>query len=385
MGDDKALTAPSILFLADYGASGGTRTYFKQLLALYAEKHARVTVVRTYEEADDEIDSLCHQYGFTCVGLSSVVGDNDILRGKSIARYFLERHSFRNFVRKTAADVVVASVGAPELFLGAVNLASKSIYILHTYPHTSKNILKGFLRRMFFSIFVSSSTKILTVSEYSRKRILQAWGLWGRTSNVEVIYSTAGDSVSTASIAGAGAINILTVGHVVPYKNPDTWINVALLFKRNSPDLNIRFKWLGDGSLLSECRDRVKRLGFESFVSFAGHDDDVASHYRQCDIYFQPSLIESLGLSVLDAMRYGKPCIVANTGGLPEVVSDGESGWVVDADNVEEMAYRVEMLAKDKMLRGVMGQRATKIYEERFSLKRWAKEMWRIHGDMLKT
>lgn len=387
MGVNDIVLAPSILLLAEYDSSGGTRTYFKQLLALYAEQHARVTVVRAYEKQDEEIDSLCRQYGFSCVGLSSIVGENNILRGKSISRYFLERHLFRDFVKQAGADIVVASVGTPELYLGAVTLADKSIYILHTYPHTSRNILKGFLRRAFFSIFSSSSTKFLTVSKYSKERMLQAWGLWGRTNNVSVIYSTVGNSVATSQLADTDAdtINILTVGHVTPYKNPDAWISVAALLRDRLPSFNIKFKWVGDGSLLGQCRDKVLHLKLGSFVSFVGHDHDVASHYIQCDIYLQPSLIESLGLSVLDAMRYGKPCIVANTGGLPETICEGKSGWVVDVNDVEEMACRIEMLAKDKTLRESMGQQARKMYEERFSNTRWAKEMWRFHTDLLEA
>jgi glycosyltransferase involved in cell wall biosynthesis len=380
MGGKVAFSTLNILLFADYGETGGTRTYFKQLLSLYAEKNASVTVVRTYEEQDSEIDSLCCQYGFRCVNLSSIVDANKILQGKPVIRFFLERYLLKNFVKISAADIVVASVGSPELFLAALCWANRSIYILHTYPHVTKHFLKRFIRKLFFSIFVSTGMNILTVSKYSRSCILRGWGLWGNKNAVKVIYNTAGKDVLTEPLRRGSTINILTVGHTVTYKNPDTWINVAILLRKNSPDLDIKFKWVGDGSRLSECRDKVKSLGAESYISFVGRDNNVAEHYSQCDIYVQPSHIESLGLSVLDAMRHGKPCVVANTGGLPEVVCNGKSGWVVEADNVEEMARRIEMLARNKQLRETFGRSSKEIYNKLFGIDQWAKDIWALHN-----
>lgn len=381
MADNEALQAPSILLLAEYGATGGTRTYFKQLLALYAEKCARVTVLRTFE--DEEIDNLCHLYGFGCVSLSSIVGETDIFRGKFPSRLLLEKHLFKKFMKIVDADIVVASVGTPELFLGAISWVKQPIYILHTYPMSTKNLLKRTLRKFFLSSFIPTEAKIITVSKFAKRCIHYAWGLWGHSKPVSVVYNTAGDLIINKASPSSGIVNVLTVGHVEIYKNPETWINMAIYLRKNMPGLNIKFTWVGDGSKLDECRAKVRVLCAESFISFVGRDNDVTKYYELCDIYVQPSYIESLGLSVLDAMRYGKPCVVANTGGLPEVVRDGESGWVVDADDVKQMACKIEVLVKDIRLREEMGRRALWIYEERFSKKQWTDEIWRHHAKVL--
>ena len=200
-----------------------------------------------------------------------------------------------------------------------------------------------------------------------------------------MIYSSVGEPVITRSLPDNGTINVLTVGHTETYKNPDVWIKVAIFLRKSSTDLDIRFKWVGDGSRFNELRDRVQSLGAETYISFIGRDNNLTEHYNQCDIYMQPSHVESLGLSVLDAMRHGKPSVVANTGGLPEVICDGKSGWVIEADNVEEIAYRIEMLARDKELREVMGKHAMRIYEKLFADSRWTEEMWSHHEHMLKA
>lgn len=376
-------SAPSVLLLAEYGSTGGTRTYFKQLLALYAEKCVRVTVLRTYEKDDEEIDNLCRVYGFRCVGLSSITRKRNIFQGRFPFRLLLERRLFKDFVRNANPDLVVVSVGTPELFLGVLGLSKKAIYILHTYPRISRRRYLGPLKRLLFSMFVPSAARILTVSEFSKNCILHAWGLGARSINVMVVYSTMGSVPKTRVLPKTDVVQVLTVGHVEAYKNPDTWIGMAVLLKKNVFGVDVRFTWVGDGAMLDGCREKVKGLGAESYIEFVGRDNAVAKYYEQCDIYVQPSHIESLGLAVLDAMRYGRPCIVANTGGLPEAVCDGKTGWVVGADDAETMAQKVGDLVRDEELREAMGQQALRMYEKMFSSERWADEMWRHHENML--
>ncbi len=369
---------PHILLLAEYGSSGGTRTYFKQLLALYAEKHAQVTVLRTYEKKDDEIDQICDVYGFKCINVTTIIGKKNILQGRWPFRHLVERRLFRKFIIKTNPDFVVASVGTPELFLGAISTAEKSIYILHTYPNVANSYLKRGLKSLFFKYLISSNTTVITVSEFSKNKILRAWGMINKSSNVKVVYSTMGEIVIEKSPHALNELNILTVGHLVGYKNPDAWINIAILLRQKMPLTDFKFTWVGDGELLETCRNKIKNFGADSYIKFVGHDSEIAKYYDQCDIYVQPSLIESLSLSVLDAMRYGIPCVVANTGGLPELVRDRANGYVVDPNNLNLMAKKISLL-KNKALREQMGARAKKYYQKKFTSLKWVEQMWRHH------
>jgi glycosyltransferase involved in cell wall biosynthesis len=190
-----------------------------------------------------------------------------------------------------------------------------------------------------------------------------------------------GDIVTDNSFHTLNEVHVLTVGHVVSYKNPDTWIKMAILLKQNMPLVDFRFTWVGDGSLLKTCQDMIKNLGAESYIRFVGRDNSIAKYYEQCDIYVQPSFIESLGLSVLDAMRHGKPCVVANVGGLPELVRDGVNGWVVDAFSAEAMAIKIGLL-KNKDLREQMGVEAIKLYQEKFMNRKWKENIWQSHEDV---
>lgn len=372
---------PKILLLAEYGASGGTRTYFKQLISLYAEKQARVTILRSHR--DNEIDDLCKVHRFDCFELSDVLRGKNLYGGRLVWRMVYERNLFRKFVRQIAPDIVVASVGTPELYVGALSLSERAIYILHTYPSSAGTCLRQRIKRFIYSTVFPKQLKIITVSQYAKQRIMEAWGLEGRANDIAVVSSSVGELQKMKSTNDNRLLTVLTVGHVVDYKNPEGWLRAASHLKKKNPGLNVRFVWLGDGPDLERYRRRAFELGAQDYVTFAGHDNDVSNYYKQCDVYVQPSRVESLGLSVLDAMRQGLPCVVANTGGLPELITHGENGWVVDADDYEGLSSRIESLLRDVQSRERFGKYSQKIYEQRFSSKKWAEAMWSHHVSLL--
>ena len=179
-------------------------------------------------------------------------------------------------------------------------------------------------------------------------------------------------------------LNILTVGHLVEYKNPNLWIDLAVLMKQNMLTNDFQFTWVGEGPLLKQCRDKVLALGLESSINFVGPDNLISKYYSQCDIYLQLSHIESLGLSVLDAMRHGKPCVVAKSGGLVELVQSGKNGWVVDLNNLESIAAKINSLCCPN-LREQMGRESMVLYEKKHSRLAWETNMWSIHKSLIKT
>lgn len=372
---------PKILLLADYGASGGTRTYFKQLLGLYIEKGARVTILRTH--SDKEIGDLCQAHGLECFELSDVVRGQNLYSGRLPWRVVHERHLFRKFIRSIGADLVVASVGTAELYIGALSLSAHSLYILHTYPSNASTGLRQRIKRFTYSLVFPKQVKIITVSEYAKKRIMDAWGLEGRANDISVVSSTVGELKTMKNTHNGRPLTVLTVGHVVDYKNPDTWLRMAVNFRQNNPDLDVKFVWLGDGPELEAYRRKVLEFNAETYVTFVGHDNDVSKYYEQCDVYVQPSRIEALGLSVLDAMRRGLPCVVARTGGLPELIAHNDNGWLVDADDFEALSSRVESLLNDAQCRERFGKCSLERYEKYFSSKRWAEVMWSQHASLL--
>lgn len=377
--ENKGQNRPSVLLLAEYDCVGGTRTYAKQLVDFYVQNNYELTMLAKGPTDDADMASYCQSFGVRLLRYEDVaVGELGISgRPWHLNR---ERRTLNGFIDELCPQMVVASVGTPGLFLGHMGCGRRSIYILHTYPQPTQISWRRLLGKLIWGAWIPADFRLITVSQFARSRILYAWGGWRRKGDISVIYSTAGKPV-VAPKSTDDCIRVLTVGHVVDYKNPLLWIEEAAHALEQLPTL--RFVWVGPGPLLEQCRHRVRLLGLQEKVVFTDASTDLHKHYQSCDIYLQPSKIESLGLSVLDAMRYGKPAVVTNVGGLPELVRNGETGWVVDPADEKELTRCIVNLAKDPGERGRMGRNAQAIYASRFSPDQWNREMRAIHDSLL--
>lgn len=367
-----------ILLFAQYGKMGGTRTYFKQLLNLYSKLGARVTILRTFEDNDPEIDERIIEYGFTVMEAVNGFGHRHF-GTRFPLHIFREWVTYRKLVLKVSPDIIVISVGLPKLFIGVLPMGRKSLYILHTSPQDSQSEpkWKRMVVRFAYGLFFCKTSWLITVSDHARKSIAQAWAVPKDT--LHVVYSTMGDVIHADENIQHKARIVLTLGHVVHYKNPFGWIKIAKQVLATPNFSDVQFVWAGEGDLLEDCRNAVSAEGLEHTINFLGLKQEVATYYRLCTVYFQPSYIETLGLSVLDAMRNGRPCIVSNRGGLPEVVEDGVCGWVVNPDDLTLMSKKLCALLSDVELQARMGEAAKSTYAKRFNAQAWERRMADIH------
>jgi glycosyltransferase involved in cell wall biosynthesis len=164
------------------------------------------------------------------------------------------------------------------------------------------------------------------------------------------------------------------MGHLVDYKNPQQWLRVAKEVIHRSPKGSVHFVWLGAGPLYKEC---VESLDEEQkrYIHFLGHCADPRRNLAEASVYFQPSLLESHGLAVVEAMSNGVPCVVSRAGGLPESVSDGYDGFLVDLGDDSVIAEKILCLLNDEKLRREMGGRARQTSLKKFSMDVWRSKM----------
>jgi N-acetyl-alpha-D-glucosaminyl L-malate synthase BshA len=117
--------------------------------------------------------------------------------------------------------------------------------------------------------------------------------------------------------------------------------------------------WLvGDGPDHQRIQDRVRGLELSTQVQFLGERIDLPQLLRQADLFLLPSESESFGLAALEAMACGVPVVASRVGGIPEVVTDGETGLLAPVGDVATMAAQVVRLLADDALRARMGHAA---------------------------
>lgn len=133
----------------------------------------------------------------------------------------------------------------------------------------------------------------------------------------------------------------------------------------------------GDGTEteIEAVRDLRRRSSVQSHIVLQGHRSDVANLMAQVQLLVMPSQThESFGYTVVEAMACSLPVVVTDVGGLPEVVEDGTTGYVVPRKDVGEFAEKIVRLLGDDALRRHMGQMGLKRFEEHFLADRMTRE-----------
>jgi glycosyltransferase involved in cell wall biosynthesis len=102
-------------------------------------------------------------------------------------------------------------------------------------------------------------------------------------------------------------------------------------------------------------------------VLWHGYQEELADVYRRLAVLLIPSRSEGLPNVALEAMGHGVPVVATSVGGLPEVVSDGENGFLAPSGDAEVLAQRVLCILEDPLLRRRLGQRARQDMASRFS------------------
>jgi len=145
------------------------------------------------------------------------------------------------------------------------------------------------------------------------------------------------------------------------------------------------FAWLaicgfGYPAEIERVRAAVASLSLDDRVLLLGFREDVPDLLEASDILLVPSQAsESFGLTIVEAMSHSVPVIATRIGGIPEVIEDGDGGYLVARDDVVGLARRIVLLLGDEALRREQGRRGLARFEERFGAERMA----RAYAEML--
>lgn len=374
-----------ILLVPEFSSFGGTRSYFIELLKFYSSQNYDVSIVLSRYQLDDEIKLLVKNYKYRI----HIIPERRIGLRKYLS-FFPLNLLFDPFVilpiyLKEKPNMIVVSNGTPGMFIGLILFPTRFMYIFHTYPLKSKIIGLSSIQKLFMNFFMNPNKIVVTVSEYSKKQILAWWVPTRKRNYINVIYNSVKKTSfieSTEHSKNESVYRILTIGHVVWYKNPKLWIDVSQKVILKRPYMPIEFVWVGSGDLLKECNDLVTRIGLKS-IKFIGYRKELDSLYKNSTIYFQPSLLENHSISVIEAMAHGLPCVTSNAGGLPESVVNGETGFTCPPDDVEGFASQIIKLLDDSKLRYKMGHSGKFRAEKLFSEEVQEKKMIKLYTELL--
>ena len=190
--------------------------------------------------------------------------------------------------------------------------------------------------------------------------------------DVERIVRTPATNVHAAFYLPTHAPVIGNVAALVPHKGHRHLIDAAQLVVREVPDA--RFVIVGDGELREALEKHVRDRHLERHVFLAGFRTDALELTKGFDLFAVSSISEGMCVALIDAMAAEKAAVATAAGGVPEVMVDGETGYLVPPRDHAAMAARLVVLLKDPKLRLQMGEAALARARERFTVERMVEE-----------
>ena len=127
----------------------------------------------------------------------------------------------------------------------------------------------------------------------------------------------------------------------------------------------------------------AESLGLRKKIIFAGFRTDIPQILACMDIYVQPSVKEALCSAIIQAMAMGKPVVATRVGGIPELVVDGQTGLLCEAENPENLAQNILKLANQPELRHQMGLRGLERAIKHFSLDHMTDEIENVYRNVI--
>ena len=177
----------------------------------------------------------------------------------------------------------------------------------------------------------------------------------------------------------ADRATIVSVGRLVHRKGQDRLVEAMPLVLKEIPEAHLVF--IGEGPHRKRLDELVKKFKLENHVTFIGRIQysDLPRHISLGDIFAMPSRsrlfgleVEGLGIVYLEASACGLPVVGGNSGGAPDAVKEGITGFVVDGNKLPEIADRIITLLKDDELRNQMGNAGRSWAMEEWQWKRWS-------------
>lgn len=216
---------------------------------------------------------------------------------------------------------------------------------------------------------LQQSDGVTAVSKFLKKATIETFDF----DDVEVIpnficpnhYQRDTGSPLRRELADEGETLLAHVSNFRSVKRPVDCVEI--LGKVLEKGAKARLVMVGDGPQRSACEYRAEQLGIKQYITFAGKKANISDYLAVSDIFLLPSELESFGLAALEALACEVPVIASRVGGIPEVVTDNETGFLSNIGDIDKMGEDTLKLINDEDLRESFGKAGRESAVTRYS------------------
>lgn len=215
---------------------------------------------------------------------------------------------------------------------------------------------------------INRSDAVTTVSTWLKDMTIKEFGT---TRPIDVIPNFVDETkfrrgltpCKRGTYAPNGEKILLHISNFRPVKRVD---DVVRIFARVRQQMPAVLLMIGDGPERERAQNVARELGVAASVHFLGKQESIEVFMSCADCFIFPSEYESFGLAALEAMACEMPVVASATGGLPEVIQDGETGYLAPLGDVEMMAEKALRVVRDPVLAARIGKAAREMVHQKY-------------------
>ncbi|WKN33488.1 glycosyltransferase [Porifericola rhodea] len=284
---------------------------------------------------------------------------------------FLEPSLIR-FFKKKKIEIVLAEFGpvGAEVYAVCERLGIPLIVYFHGYDAYLYHLMKQY-KKEYANMF-RYACHLIVVSEEMKQRLIKL----GAPTEKLIVNPCAPNDVFFTLNPPLTQINFLAVGRFVNKKAPHLTIEAFYKVVQKIPEATLTMA--GDGPLFEKCKELVEKLGIQNSINFLGavSHQKIVEAYQNAFCFVQHSIIapdgdsEGTPVAILEANAAKLPVVSTKHAGIQDVIVHGETGLLVEEQDVDAMANAMLKLAQDRSLAKMMGEKGRQRVKQHYTMQK---------------
>ena len=289
------------------------------------------------------------------------------LSPKGISKFIHQLMTFKKIFKKSYSKDSIIFLNT--LAVLPISWFVNGIRILHIHEILSN---KGFLNRLVNKLAYRSANDIICVSKATSYSILEVNK--DPYNKVKTVYNGIDSITTDNNKKDEEIVNIYLIGRIKPEIKGQLYALEAINNLPSDSKMRIRVKFVGspvpgEEHCLNEINQRITEFDLTDIVSIEPFTNTISSLYKDADICLVPSVrADPFPTTVLEAMSAGIPVIGTDIGGIPEMIVNNETGYLIPINEPDHFSELLNNLIINKELRKSMGNRGKEIFEKNFTL-----------------
>lgn len=295
-----------------------------------------------------------------------------------------------HLILKKNIDIVHSHMFQSSLYILPIALMPQKLIFIINEHGGYLEIVKVPRRRYLYKFIAKVSKMVVVVSQALKDDMIKFFNI--PSKKIAIIYNGIKMAKFTGKFSSLQMKKILglesdipIVGNVAnlrPEKGHKYLLEAMSLVLNEIP--NAKLIIIGEGALRAELENQTKVLGISESVIFLGRRQDVPALLNIMDIFVISSSGETFCIAAAEAMAMGKPVVASRVGGVPELVIDSKTGFLVPPKDPPALAEAVIKLLKDRKLALDMGQAGKERVRQEFTLDKMVKKTEQLYESLIK-